>query len=232
MACALDHMSHRSGVDPRAVRELRFLYGVARKDNGQAPLTPHALASSLEKKFGPENFQGALSNMRSAMMSDLRNGVPQKLSGPRLWLSMADASAFNLVQSCFSLAGELRSNLVNRAKIIPLASHSAMTLTMLSLGDKGKASNLIADIIDPRASSFQRLADVCATLLGVARKLPLNLWQQRPEQRLELIDELQSYVRNISGAMPRQSMPIERREQEWRRELLQKAAGTGNPTRD
>lgn len=228
---ALAHMSQRSGVDLGAARELRFLYGAARRNNGQAPLTPYALASSLEKKFGPENFQSALSNMRSAMTSDLRTGAPQKLSGPRLWLSLADASAFCLVQSCFSLTGELRSDLVNRVKIIPRASHSAMTLTVLSLGDKGKGGNLVGDIMDPRTSSTQMLADVCTAILGVVRNLPSSLWKERPEQRWEIIDELQRYVLAATRAMPRETMPIERREQEWRRELLQKAIGTGNPVR-
>jgi len=190
--------------DPDSLHELRLLYGAKGTGKLDAPLTPLALAKSLQDKFGVDNFCVALGDLRSKMAADLRANPPGS-AGPRLWLSLSDAAAFNAVQTGFAIAGDLRRNLSERAGITLALNQAATAMALLGVAELGVARGdaFVAYLVDSKDSPLLRRAQLYMLVRQAVEQLSTTLW--RPEmlpQRMKLLDELRTLAFTLPGAAP------------------------------
>lgn len=180
--------------DPDSLLALRAQYGAKGEGRVDAPLTPMALAKSLQNKFGVEHFSQALGNLRSKMSVDLRSSSARD-SGPRLWLSLSDAAAFNAVQSSFSIAGDLRRDLSERGSITLKVNQAGTAVALLGVAELGVscAEAFIDHLVDSKDSSALRNIQLYMLVRQAVEKLSITMW--RPEmlhQRMTLLDELRA----------------------------------------
>lgn len=180
--------------DPDTLRSLRSQYGVKGEAKLDAPLTPMALAKSLQKKFGVDNFSRALGDLRAKMSLDFRAN-PAKSAGPRLWLSLSDAAAFNAVQSSFAIAGDLRRDLSERAGITLKLNQAGTAVALLGAAELGvtRADAFVSHLTDSKEGAALKKIQLYMLIRQALEKLPTTMW--RPENlhlRMTLLDGLRS----------------------------------------
>ncbi|MFZ6773934.1 hypothetical protein ACO0LB_14580 [Undibacterium sp. SXout7W] len=219
---------------PGSLSELRAMYGAGPKGKTESGLTAIDLAKSLVAKFGENNFSQALSSLRSTMSTDFRNN-PAKQSGPKLWLSLTDANSFNIVQTGFALAGDLRRNLSEHAGVMTKSNQAEMAIALLSLAEhgRGKADHLMVHLADIQSLTALQKMQMCLLTRQTIEKFPMIFWKKElPLQRMSLLDELGALALAISGEIPAALTKEEQLEQAMRgkvhRKTKQGQHGGGN----
>ena len=188
----MDMLSRLQGSDDgQSLADLRAAYGGS-EDGTDTPLTPLSLAKMLQDQFGADNFSAALGDLRSQMAGVLRDNPPS-FAGPRMWLSFGDAACFNALQTIFALAGDLRTELWERAAVIARADQTTAALALLSAAESGSTQ---ADLLAGKLADMKELDPMRAALLFMALyrtvlKMPDSMWAEEVlEQRLALLEEL------------------------------------------
>ncbi|RJF96885.1 hypothetical protein D3870_21145 [Noviherbaspirillum cavernae] len=221
MQSLMTTLGANSGIPPASLPELRCVYGAKGIGKFDAPLTPFRMATILHQKFGAANFSGALSELRAKMATDLLPDLrrPQRRhQPPYLWLTLADAAAFNQVQSSFGIACDLRRDLVDKGQVLPRASHVEIAIVILGIAEsgKGKASVLVNQIVDTRHMDDLQKAKVAGIVSASVRRLPVTMWPaDKMAQRLDLIDELDAMVMDGHRGISPSQVKMESREKEW-----------------
>lgn len=201
-----------------SLTQLRALYGSRGNGKTEMGLTPMGLAKSLIDKFGAGNFIGALGGLRSKMASDFRN-KPADRAGPRLWLSLTDAASFNVVQSSFALAGDLRRDLSERAKVVGKGTQAETAVALLGVTEqgRGRADPLLSQIADIKTLDEKQKMQLFALTRQAVEKMPMTAWPKDvPAQRMNLLDELRTLGVNVCDKMPRTATSAEQLEQKMR----------------
>jgi hypothetical protein len=201
-----------------SLRELRFLYGAKGTGMFDSPLTPLAMAKALYERFGAENFNSGMASLRSRMSSEF-NMDTEKGMNPRFWLCMTDASAFNAVQSTYAISTELRHDLVEKANVMPRATHAAVSVSLLNVVEAGKAKvpTLINQIHEPSEADPVTKGRVIEQVLLAIRKLPPHFWAlDKNAQRLEVLEDLSKQIGTAYRGMPILETGVERAERGWR----------------
>lgn len=222
----MDALSTGSSAESHtgSLSELRALYGSRSDGKNEMGLTPMGLAKSLMERFGADNFVSALGGLRSKMASEFRTR-PATHAGPRLWLSLTDAASFNAVQTSFALAGDLRRDLSESAKVVGKASQAETALALLGATEqgRGRAEPLVGHIADSKTlTPLQQMQLYRLTRLAV-EKLPLTAWpKDLPAQRMNLLDELRMLAANVCDKMSRAATPAEQLEQKMRGKVQRK----------
>lgn len=204
--------------DPAALQQLRTMFGD--KSAGREPITPIKLAMSLQEKFGSDNFVSAMASLRSKMAAGFRAN-PATSAGPRLWLSLSDAAAFNVVQSSVAIAGELRRDLPLRAGLMPKETLIATTLAFLGIGEPGgsRAERVVEKIVNGMNASMLQLMQAYMLVSQAVQRLPVAIWQQgNMQQRLDFLDEMRRLAIEKSSAVPSLASPEDELLEKWLRE--------------
>jgi hypothetical protein len=126
-------------------------------------------------------------------------------SGPRLWLSLQDAACFQLVNTSYALAGDLRRELSEQAETAPLAGQGALARLLLRLGEPevGQAEPLLRQLADMRRLTPRQRAAACRALRGVIARCPDGMWGgEALPQRNRLLDQLQQMTIEHHAALP------------------------------
>ncbi|HJV73228.1 MAG TPA: hypothetical protein VJ654_03325 [Noviherbaspirillum sp.] len=225
MQSLMTSLGANSGIAPASLPELRYLYGAKGSGKFDAPLTPYAMAKILQQKFGNENFSAALGELRAKMATDLLpnlNRRQRRDQPPYLWLTLADAAAFNAVQSSYGIACDLRRDLVDKANALPKTDHTSIAVMFLGIaeGGKGKGDILVNQIADVRNMNNLQKAKVTGIIQTSVKRLPTTMWPaDKLSQRQGLLDELsEMVVEGHKGTMPWLEK-AQRREKEWHKEL-------------
>lgn len=206
-----------------SLTELRALYGSRSPGKTEMGLTPMGLAKSLVERFGAANFIGALGGLRSKMAADFRTR-PADRPGPRLWLSLTDASSFNVVQTSFALAGDLRRDLSARAKVVGKANQAETALALLGATEpgRGRADPLVAHIADSKLLDALQQMYLYRLTGQAVEKMPMTAWPKDSAQRANLLDELRTLASDVCDKMPRAATAAEQLEQKMRGTVLGK----------
>jgi hypothetical protein len=183
-------------------------------------LTPMGLAKSLMDRFGADNFIGALGGLRSKMAAEFRTR-PADRAGPRLWLSLTDAASFNVVQSSFALAGDLRRDLSEQAKLVGKASQAETALALLGATEqgRGRADTLVGQIADSKALTELQQMHLYRLTGQAVEKMPMTAWPKDSAQRMNLLGELRTLVSDLCEKMPRAATTEAQLEQKMRTAL-------------
>lgn len=184
-----------------SIRELRAQFGAKGEAKFDAPLTPYELAESLQSKFGADNFSSALGDLRSKMSAEFRSN-PAGAAGPRLWLSLSDAAAFNAVQTSFSIAGDLRRDLSERAGISPSLHQAGTSLALLNAAQTGASSAnvMVGSIIGEQELSGFSKANAFMAIRHAINQMPVTFWS--PEllsSRFALLDHCRNLAVDATG---------------------------------
>ncbi|WP_211474743.1 hypothetical protein [Collimonas humicola] len=203
--------------DPDTLRSLRSQYGAKGEGRLDAPLTPMALAKSLQKKFGMDNFSQALGDLRGKMSLDFRVN-PAKSAGPRLWLSLSDAAAFNAVQSSFAIAGDLRRDLSERAGITLKLNQAGTAVALLGAAELGvtRADAFVSHLTDSKDGAALKKIQLYMLIRQALEKLPITMW--RPEN-LHLRTTLLDGLRALASAHCGQNLPTAEDDSDFAQQL-------------
>ncbi|MET3130420.1 hypothetical protein AAKU55_000673 [Oxalobacteraceae bacterium GrIS 1.11] len=201
---ALELMSQPApGTDGAdSMRQLRAQYGPKGGGALEQPLTPAGLFASLLERAGAARVGKALSALRKKMADSL---YVKGRGGPRLWLSLSDAASFNVVQTSYAMAGDLRRDLSEQAAVAPRADQAETAAILLNLGqgDGEQADTMLERIVGPEKMSPLRQVAALRLLRGVVGKLPPAIWSQAGHaQRQPLIENLQRAIVALHPALP------------------------------
>ncbi len=179
--------------------QLRLLYGAKGCAGMDAPLMALALFESLLARQGAARLDAAMRQLRGTMARELHH---RRGAGPRLWLSLSDAASFNVMQSCFSMAADLRAALAEQAAVTPAADQAGTTLMLLTAG-QAKAEHMLAGIAgNDKLAPFQEVA-ACRLLRELVQRLPPALWHgDAAPQRLGLVAQFDARLDKLAGALP------------------------------
>lgn len=149
--------------------------------------------------------------------------LPQRNLG-RYWLTMSDAAVFTSIQTIYVLAEKLRNDLADKTGVLAKRKAAELGLILASAAEgawgRGKAGQLVAQIVDLEDLDPARTARVYALIGAAMSALPLTLWpQEKQSVRRELLDELNKHMVRAQIDVPRQQSKIEAREKEWRATL-------------
>jgi hypothetical protein len=155
--------------------ELRRLYGAQGTDRLDGPLAPAALLEALLRRAGGADLGASLAAVRGKLAAQLR---ARSRNGPRLWLSMADAGSFNLVQTAFSLAAELRRDVSEQAGSVPRQDAAGIAMQLLKLGEpeNEQAERLMQGASDARPMTARQRGRTCRLLHEMLRRCPDGFW--------------------------------------------------------
>lgn len=135
-------------------------------------------------------------------------------------LIIADASAFTAVQSCISIASDLRRDLAEKAQVLSTQHPVDIAIALLGAAElgwgRGKSSQLVTLIVDSKKLDALRRAKVYKLVREGLSKLPLTLWGEKMTSRRELLEELEKYAILAVADVPRFPTKMEIREEEWR----------------
>lgn len=168
---------------------LRRLYGGG-DGKTDAPLAPAALLAALLKRADGAGLAAALDEAQNKIGAGLRR---QGGKGPRLWLSLADAASFHLVQTAFSMAAGLRRAVSERAGAAPRADQAGLAMELLRLGEPGggNAAALVRQAGASGAMTPRQSGQVCLLVREAVRDCPDALWQaDATARRADLLDQL------------------------------------------
>lgn len=202
--------SGRDGSQPReagAMQELIGMYGPGRNAKSDTPFTPLGLMQSLQDHFGSENVGSALAELRSTLAADLR---ARAATGPRLWLSLADAACFNMMQSSLAIASDLRRSLFERAKIIPRTNEITTAMALLSVAEStaGSADELVSQILERKGLAMLQLAQMYLAVRQAVERLALKAWGlENLARRQVLLDELMELAFEAGSRIPATQTP-------------------------
>ena len=167
-----------------------------------APLAPAALLDILLARAGQAGAAAALGRPPAQLHAELRH---RGRSGPRLWLSLQDAACFQLVNTSFALAGELRRAVSEQAATAPLAAQDALARLLLRLGEPevGQAEPLLRHLADMERLTPRQRAGAGGALRGVIARGPDGMWGGDAQpQRKRLLDQLQDMTIEQHAALP------------------------------
>lgn len=184
--------------DSAALRGFRSLFNSTANNNLNEPSDALSLATRLQSRFGVDHFSNALKEMRSQLGSQMHSMNKRSELGPKMWLSMSDASNFRAIQSAHGIAGDLRKSLSD-ANIVPRTKEGSTTITLLGVPglDSNMAGKLANDIVGRNDLSSQQKANMYRLCAMAVETLPLTFWpEDKQSQRRDLIGEL----RNLSGS--------------------------------
>ncbi|PHV06624.1 hypothetical protein CSQ96_14805 [Janthinobacterium sp. BJB412] len=216
------------GADgPGTLSDLRRRLGAPADGRRDAPLAPQALLDILLKNAGQAGAAAALGRPPARTREELRR---RGRSGPRLWLSLQDASCFQLVNTSYALAGELRRELSERVQTTPLIGQGALARQLLRLGEPegGQAGPLLRQMVDMQHLSPSQRAAACRSLRGVIARCPDGMWEgEALPRRNRLLEQLRQMTVDHHAALPEQSTTPEDALQSRLRLDHQRARSTG-----
>ncbi|RSZ61106.1 hypothetical protein HF313_16415 [Massilia atriviolacea] len=201
-ADALEGALAAQGAAPAALSALRQQFGAPVNGRRDAPMPPTALLDILLKQAGPAGAGTALGRPPAQLHEELRR---RGRSGPRLWLSLQDAASFQLVNTSFAMAGDLRRELSDKAQAAPLAGQGELARLLLGLGDAdaGQAGPLLRQLVDMEHLSPRQRGAACQVLRAAIARCPDSMWSgAAPSQRLGLLDQLQAMTIEHHAALP------------------------------
>jgi hypothetical protein len=145
---------------------------------------------------------------------------PERSMG-NYWLTMSDASAFTVVQSCIRVATELRRDLADKAEVLSTHHPVDIAVILLSAAElswgKGKGTQLAGQIVNLDKCGAVRKATAYKIIRQAISQLPLTLWgPEKMSSRRELLDELEKNAFGAMAEVPLLTTKAEKREQEWR----------------
>ncbi len=190
--------------DTDSVHQLRSQFGAKSEGKLDAPLTPLTLAYSLQTKFGANHFTTALAGLRSKLADEFRSN-PATKPGPRLWMSLSDAAAFNVVQTSFAIAGDLRRDLSERAGITSAFHQSGTALALLNAAQTGAktADTVVGQIIGQQEIEGRGKMQTYALIRQAVDKLPATAWPSPLlVHRMTLLEHLRSLALESSEYRP------------------------------
>lgn len=192
VAPAADAQTGASGM-----QELRERYGARR--NG--PTTPAGLFSALIEQAGAQHLEAAMAALRPVLGASLRE---RNIRGPRLWLALADAASFNVVQTCVGLAQSLRVALSEKAGVLATMDERALTELLLNGNRLGKAplDQLVDQLSGLAAEAHGPRAQVGLALKNVIARLPDAVWEGQTDRRVALQDQLTSFITQCHSQLP------------------------------
>ncbi len=206
---------------PNTLSELRSFYGNKSGRSGglEEPLAPLALAKELISAFGAVNFSTSLLALRKKMAVDLRSARATD-TGPRLWLSLSDAASFNVLQSCFAIAGDLRRNLSERAGITPGGNQVETALVLLALpGSSEQAERLASKLIIQRQMRPLQRIQMFVLIRHAVESMSTMMWDPRLlQQRQSLLTDLRTATFALSDKLVRSAPKEKELEQQLRDE--------------
>ncbi|MFB9241711.1 hypothetical protein IV454_18735 [Massilia antarctica] len=190
------------GASAPTLSALRRQFGAPASGRRDSPLAPAALLDILLAHADQAGTAGALGRPPARLHEELRR---RGRSGPRLWLSLQDAACFQLVNTSYALAGELRRELSERAGTAPLAGQGALARLLLGLGeaDAGQAAPLLRQLVDMERLTPRQRAAACQSLRATIARCPDAMWSgAAPSQRPRLLDQLQELIIEHHAAAP------------------------------
>lgn len=194
----LDQGGAPDGQDlQQGLQTVRERYGAPR----DAPATPDRLFAALLASAGPGGLTQALQALRARFGASLRD---RKTAGPRLWLALGDAGSFNVVQTCASLAGELRSSIAEHARVAPALDQTALTGLLLDgarLRDEG-AAHLLDRLCPLPPEDHRGRAQAALALRATVERLPPAVWRAASGARQSLLADLRALVVQAHGRLP------------------------------
>jgi len=143
--------------------------------------------------------------------SDLR-GNPSRSMG-RYW--------FTLVRSSIGIAEELRNDLAEQTGLPARLGRVELAVLLLTAAEsgwgKGKASQLVGQILDLTGVSQQSRGHAYQLVRDTMARLPLVLWQhEKLAARRDLLDELTRLFNQHQLDLAVHPSHAELREQDWR----------------
>lgn len=201
-ALAALHAAAPAAGGDASLSALRRQFGAVADGGRAAPLAPTALLDILLSRAGKAGAAAALGRPPAQLHAELRQrGRP----GPRLWLSLKDAACFQLVNTSFALAGELRREVSEQAATAPLAAQDTLARLLLRLGepDVGQAEPLLRQLADMERLTPRQRAGACGALRGVIARCPDAMWGgEALPQRKRLLDQLKEMTVEQHAALP------------------------------
>jgi hypothetical protein len=188
--------------DTDTLSDLRRLYGAPADGRRDAPLAPAALLDILLKRGGATGAANALGRPPAQMQDALRQ---RGRSGPRLWLSLQDARCFQLVDTSYALAGELRGAISEQAEVSPRLAQGDVARLLLRLGEPetGQAGALLRQLVDTEHMTPAQRGGACRALRAVIARCPDGMWSGEPlPQRNRLLDQLRDMTIEHDAALP------------------------------
>lgn len=185
---------------PATLSALRQQFGAPASGRRDAPLAPSALLDVMLRNAGPSGT--ALGRPPAQLHEELRR---HGRSGPRLWLSLQDAATFQLVNTSFALAGDLRRELSERAGCAPLAGQGELARLLLGMGeaDGGQAAPLLRQLVDMERLSPRQRGAACQVLRATVARCPDGmLGGAAPSRRQGLLEQLQDQIVEHHAALP------------------------------
>jgi hypothetical protein len=185
---------------PASLSALRQQFGAAPNGRRDAPLAPAALLDVMLRNAGPSGT--ALGRPPAQLHEELRR---RGRAGPRLWLSLQDAATFQLVNTSFALAGDLRRELSEQAASAPLAGQGELARLLLGLGeaDGGQAAPLLRQLVDMERLGPRQRGAACRALRATIARCPDRMWSGAPPSRRQgLLDQLQERIVEHDAALP------------------------------
>lgn len=186
-----------------SVAALRASLGAPAQGKNEQALSPLTLANALKSQFGAAHFGLALDRARSRLAAQFRTR-PQSWASPQLCLSLADASSFAAVHTCFAVAGELRRDVSASAGVLIKSQQLDTTLVLLGVSEarSSNVNSLLASLLDASTLTPGQRRQVYLLLRQALAQLPLGLWNKDAmAQRGVLLDQLHKLMISMSQQM-------------------------------
>lgn len=201
-ALAALHAAAPAAGGDASLSALRRQFGAVADGGRAAPLVPTALLDILLSRAGQAGAAAALGRPPAQLHAELHQ---RGRAGPRLWLSLQDAACFQLVNTSYALAGELRREVSEQAATAPLAAQDTLARLLLRLGepDVGQAEPLLRQLADMERLTPRQRAGACGALRGVIARCPDAMWGgEALPQRKRLLDQLKEMTVEQHAALP------------------------------
>ena len=198
-----------------SLSSLRSQLGWRNHEKDSAALSPLALATTLKDKFGDTFFMQGLGGLRSAMAKGMRGDAAID-QGPQLWLSMNDSKSFNVVQTCYAAAGNLRQDVSVQLQLTSRASQVGTMLALLDLFDnkRVKASEFGNFLVDFTKLNAQKKMRLFMLLERTIASFPLIFWQSESyAKRLAMLEEFRNAAVLAANELDEQHTAADKTEQ-------------------
>lgn len=154
------------------------------------PQNPLQLAQAMLAQSGTKGFVEAMQRLRAGVASEATRTPAD--ANPKMWLSLAAAGNFHMLQSTFAIAQKSRIDL-SEAGVIPKKSVASATIAMLRLADGGEqnAPILMREIVGRRDLGRQLRSKAFQLIRQAVEMLPLRLWPyEKMTYRMALLARL------------------------------------------
>jgi hypothetical protein len=219
MESALQHMEragNRLILHGGSPDEVRAFYGAKGNGRQMATYDPVNMAKKLLRAHGDENFQQALNELRSGTLRGLSSmdvtATGPRTTGPRLWLSLEDASAFRTVQSAHKSAHELG---VRMAAIpaLPAMKGGELTVHLLeTAAGKGSPASMVEQIANFKELPPDRRGRTYREVYRTFDNLPNAMWPEENSPKPEVLKHLNGKMTSSFAEAPSATTKVQKKE--------------------